>query len=55
MHMPRSPIPVVSQVFAIAHLGLLPSSHMKLSVFPASLRVIRAIPMDHDYTIFGTQ
>ncbi len=33
MHMPRSQTPVVSPAFAIAHLGLMPSSTRKLSAF----------------------
>ena len=36
MHMPRSQSPVVSQVFAMAHLRRLPSSTYKLSAFLVS-------------------
>jgi len=37
MHMPRSSTPVVSPVFAIAHLGLMPSSNSRLSAFPVTI------------------
>jgi len=36
MHIPRSQSPVVSQVFAMAHLRRLPSSTYKLSAFLVS-------------------
>ncbi len=36
MPMPRSQTPVVSPVFAISHLGLMPSSTYKLSAFPVT-------------------
>jgi len=36
MHMPRSPSPVVSHAFAIAHVRLMPSRKTNLSAFRTS-------------------
>ena len=52
MHMPRSSIPVVSSLLALALQGLQPSGVSKPSAFP-DLRPV--IPMDHNHYLFGTR